>query len=501
MEELNRRDAFKAAAVAGITAIGASIAAAPPEKPTAIIRLSAVGKEMFIPDELGNLVTEAYDPQVKIGKLKREADPKDPDLEKKGSQYWQHFQDAVSGRSKALPKENVRQPVVIMVHGFMADPRDKIHIKRAQSSDNPHDFSFHYNPAEQRHWRHTASWPLGLGLKEDDSGQAGLGIAFGWNSQPDLFTDHTKLLKAITFKVVPRLGFASALNLTKAVTESVRIASQFGIDRGAEGNDALYDELNAVLKEVEPDLAKVAQDKNLPTYNETYLRAPAAGIELVNVIRVLTESLPEDQPIDLFCHSLGSRVVIQALCEIAARGGQTEQPAQATEFQKLLKRIGRVIFLGGAEHSKEARIMMKAVHAAQGDIAFYNFTSAVDRVLDIFAERLFSAESETTPVIGLRGLQPTKAGLEGVPPKWIQHHWFDLELDDDPVAKKWLIEKRQMTVEGAHVLGILNHWYYFTSKDNLKLYSQILRARGDWEIPKLLEEIASFRNTEGSKPM
>ena len=48
-----------------------------------------------------------------------------------------------------------RQPVVVMVHGFWYDPASK--VVREQRSGNPHDLNFHFSPAAQTHWRHTAS--------------------------------------------------------------------------------------------------------------------------------------------------------------------------------------------------------------------------------------------------------------------------------------------------------------------------------------------------------
>jgi len=35
---------------------------------------------------------------------------------------------------------------------------------------------------------HSTSWPLGLGFAEDDQGESGLCIAFGWNSAPGFFS-------------------------------------------------------------------------------------------------------------------------------------------------------------------------------------------------------------------------------------------------------------------------------------------------------------------------
>ncbi|MEM8590452.1 MAG: hypothetical protein AAGG65_20515 [Pseudomonadota bacterium] len=77
-------------------------------------------------------------------------------------------------------------PVVIMVHGFLFDPRDSI-SNEPSDSDNPHSRLYHFNQVDPdsqiRH--HTTSWPLGLGFTETDlDGRDGLILAFGWHSRP-----------------------------------------------------------------------------------------------------------------------------------------------------------------------------------------------------------------------------------------------------------------------------------------------------------------------------
>ncbi len=79
-------------------------------------------------------------------------------------------------------------PVVIMVHGFLFDPRDSVSPDPADS-DNPHARLYHFKESDlQDEIRdHTTSWPLGLGFQADDNdGGDGLAVAFGWHSRPGI---------------------------------------------------------------------------------------------------------------------------------------------------------------------------------------------------------------------------------------------------------------------------------------------------------------------------
>ena len=91
---------------------------------------------------------------------------------------------------------------------------------------------------------------------------------------------------------------------------------------------------------------------------------------------VSAELLP-NHPIDLVCHSLGSRVVVRAIA-LAAKHDR----------RRLLERLGQVIILGGAEYVGETQLMQRRLDDLNltSRPAFYNFVSRENDVLDKLAE-------------------------------------------------------------------------------------------------------------------
>ena len=176
MTPLTRREAL---AVAAGLVVAPALAAV--EEPTAILRLSVVGDEAFAPTDAGNLVAADYDASKRVGSL---GELTFPDVALAGSDFRDYVEGTAGRRTPRLTDGSV----VVMVHGFLGDPREAVMPDAPQRTNNPHDFSYHYAAGPGPYWRHTASWPLGLGFAERDGGAAGLAVAFGWNSTPDLLT-------------------------------------------------------------------------------------------------------------------------------------------------------------------------------------------------------------------------------------------------------------------------------------------------------------------------
>ena len=204
-------------------------------------------------------------------------------------------------------------------------------------------------------------------------------------------------------------------------------------------------------------------------YARAYDLGRQASWSLLRTLRALSQLKKlENQPIDIFCHSLGSVVVIGAL-SIAA---ENKLP--------LLKRIGRVILLGGSEYTDDARkmytsLMREAKRAKWGPDEgpqFYNIVSRENAVLDVFAENfgargLFSSNSQ---VIGHNGLEARK----------LTERWIDLLIDGDALMM-WLAE-HDLHISGDNPEEWWDHWYYYTHRGNMKFYRYVLRDRPTWAI-------------------
>ena len=466
MSQLNRRELMTLAA--GLAA--SKIVAADEPRPTGIVRLSVLRDVVFAPTEIGNLVTTDYDKTKDMGRL---GQLDFPTLALPGSTFRNYVEQSIHQRTTQL-KES---PIVVMVHGFLADPRETIDADATQMSNNPHDFSYHYSSKPGPYWRHTASWPLGLGFRKNDAGASGLAVAFGWNSTPDLLTQgFTSALSSIR----ERLSFAELLPLTadllelaqttpKIIEAAQAIPVPINVDRVQKG----VEKLDELLTAVEEPLAKLG-DRLPDIYREPYQRADEAAWVLVNTLRSIAIALP-NRPIDLFCHSLGSRVVVQALYQLAKQA----QKQESGELKTLLERIGRVILVGGAEYTTPTLEMLRQVQKVRPEgPSFYNFMARRDRILSLLAQRFHPVNLKLRRVIGQSGLTPDK-------PK---PNWIDLQLDTEPDGSNplnvWL-KPGGMSVSGAHLTGVLNHWHYFTSPENMELFRAIVRDRAAWDISTL----------------
>ncbi len=204
-------------------------------------------------------------------------------------------------------------------------------------------------------------------------------------------------------------------------------------------------------------------------YVAAYDYARETAWTLLITIHALAKALPATQPIDIFCHSLGSAVVIRALALAAEQSNNLS----------LLSRIGRVIILGGSEYSDEGRLLhSRLIDREQkktlnnADLSIYNIVSKENAVLDLLGENfgpksLFTKES----VVGRYGLR-TEA---------FKKFWLDIQIDNASV-QGWLAEKpRNLSIIGD-APRIWDHWVYYTHPGNMEFYKQILRNRKQWEI-------------------
>ena len=226
-------------------------------------------------------------------------------------------------------------------------------------------------------------------------------------------------------------------------------------------------------------------------YTVAYQRAEDAAWYLVAVLDQIVRLRPERR-IDLFCHSLGSRVVVRAI----ARAADRETPDELKpRLHAIVKAIDRVIILAGAEKVMEAQLMMKRLNRTSKEPdgetspqfsefpSFYNVVSRENDVLDHLGENFMPSSPGSKQVIGHNGLEANDP------------HWLDIQLDDDIVAAWFKKHKNNYRVSGDNTSGLLtvwDHWIHYTWRENMRVYKDILRDRADWEISALKKK--RYRN-------
>lgn len=155
--------------------------------------------------------------------------------------------------------------------------------------------------------------------------------------------------------------------------------------------------------------------------------------------------------VDIFAHSLGTRVTIKALELLSAAG----RPSA----------VRRAVMLGGAEYSIDAWSVAPSVKTE-----FYSFVINGDQVLQWGASelggRLRSARTVPSRVIGRDGMRPTD-------------RWIDFQLDHKKPGKRkkfadWF-QKHGYALSGEKAGGRGLHWAYYMHAENRRLYADILK--------------------------
>ena len=226
-------------------------------------------------------------------------------------------------------------------------------------------------------------------------------------------------------------------------------------------------------------------------YAVAYQRAEDAAWHLVAVLEQIVRLRP-GRPIDLFCHSLGSRVVVRAI----ARAADRELPTGLKRrLYPIVEAIDRVIILAGAEKVMEAQLMMRRLHRTlnepepETDLeysnipSFYNVVSRENDVLDHLGENFMPSSPGPKEVIGHNGLEANDP------------NWVDIQLDDDIVAAWFKNHANSYQVSGDNTSGLLtvwDHWIHYTWPDNMRVYKDILRDRRNWRVATLKQQ--KYRN-------
>ena len=198
-----------------------------------------------------------------------------------------------------------------------------------------------------------------------------------------------------------------------------------------------------------------------------------------------------DWPIDLYVHSLGTRVTLRALAK-AAKLALAREPAAGPEdtarLRGLFRQLGRIVLMGGSEYVVEAQIFnerLLSLAARDGWTAefgphVYNFGSKENDVLDVLAENFGPRTFGNSQVIGHNGLETGDRSAR----------WMDLRIDGWPL-RHWMEEfatdrnPMGFMISGDREGNIWDHWYYFTYRNNMAVYRSILRERPNWAFDAL----------------
>ena len=195
-----------------------------------------------------------------------------------------------------------------------------------------------------------------------------------------------------------------------------------------------------------PSIANAWRHKRWNRYRRAWDLAEEASAFLAHT---LTDY---EQPIDIVCHSLGSRVTMLAL-------------------HRWHGRAARVLILNGAEYSTTGRDTAMLCPT----VRFYNVVVREDDVLNKLAQ---FAPGRDTRFLGNYGAPTTR-------------NWQNFDLDLDPLLGVWATEHDLPRPVGDNPKGYGDHKYTFENPDNWLLYRHILSGQwDDW----------LSRGVKGTKP-
>ena len=295
------------------------------------------------------------------------------------------------------------KPVVVMVHGFLFNPFEAFFPKK-KDCDNPHYRVYHFDDVDPDADNEHHFTPWPKRLGLMDQDRGGGGLAVG-------------------FGWLSNPGFATSM---------------------------------------------LSHFQNF--YSRAYDYASEVAWTLVHTLdqlQLAMAALGKPRRIDIFCHSLGSRVVLHAI-NLAGRNG----------FPHVIRNLDRVIVLGGAEYVRDAQETFREVQRAcpTYDLGpkFYNVGCRENDVLDRLGENFGPRGFGDHEVVGHDGLGFSETGKR----------WIDLGLDNADLSA-WTKAKFKWTLMGDGP-RIWDHWYYYTHEPNCRLYRAILQNRAAWAIPALL---------------
>lgn len=238
-----------------------------------------------------------------------------------------------------------------------------------------------------------------------------------------------------------------------------------------EGDGGAHGLCVAFCWHAQPGLAQSLMERFQNYYARAYDYGTESAWALANVIECLARRIP-NRPIDIFCHSLGTHLVVRAVALGCKHAGSVTY----------LPRLGRIIMMGGAEYVVEAQLMYRRIMAcpmgrAQGPM-IYNIGCRENDVLDKLGENFGPRTFGNTNVIGHNG-------LDSAP---LAERWIDLQIDSGEL-RSWLAAYDGLDVSGDQPGNVWDHWYYYTHRGNMEWYRRIFREREKWHLPELRRKV------------
>ncbi len=184
-----------------------------------MIRLSAIHTGLYAPSSAGQYHNTLYSDSKLRGRLGDFARPDNDALSAAGPRISDELDHYMAGSiAKKAVGLSGADPVVMMVNGFLFDPRVSA-SDPANESDNPHVRLFHFKDFgevdEVRH--HTTGWPGRLDIPNGSDGAGGLAVGFGWYSNPGFAKSliaHFKNFYARAYDLGTEMGWPLLTGLT-----------------------------------------------------------------------------------------------------------------------------------------------------------------------------------------------------------------------------------------------------------------------------------------------
>lgn len=189
-------------------------------------------------------------------------------------------------------------------------------------------------------------------------------------------------------------------------------------------------------------------------FSPAYHQAGHTAEHLTVLLEWLSELAPY-RKIDIFAHSLGARVALQAVS------------------RHMLPNIGRVILLGAAEFGSVAHDALKNT-SRFSTTEFINIVCRENWLYDLLFETLAPETKDMGTSIG-RGISTSYP------------HWLDLSLDAPDALN--ILSGRGVGLELKSSWA--DHWGFYTRAGIFLLYRQLLRNRELWALKDLHKELLS----------
>lgn len=197
-------------------------------------------------------------------------------------------------------------------------------------------------------------------------------------------------------------------------------------------------------------------------YSDACALADVSALPFLHLVGRVAAKLPNR--IDIFAHSMGTQLTITALLKAP---------------DALIRRLGRIVLVGGSAYAEAGAALAQRLDALGGGVEVFNMANRTDRVLGDLA-RHFGPRPGENAVIGFDGLGTRFAS------------WMSLRLDDKAL-QGWA--GRQVDPSGYALLErmpdgklanlVLNHWAYYAHDGNMRFFSDLFRRRDAMSIAAL----------------